>query len=76
MAALTTDKPPVTVYAQTKGMDEVIPRINDFAQDVNNKIFGRQPTAVAAAVAHCNRSSVCPRKGCSFPTNSRGSGCH
>ena len=51
MAALTTDKPPVTVYAQTKGMDEVIPRINDFAQDVNNKIFGRRPTAVAEAVA-------------------------
>ena len=49
MVALKEEKPPVTVYAQTKGMSEVIPRINDFAQDINNKIFGRGPTAVAAA---------------------------
>jgi TolB-like protein len=49
MVALKEDKPPVTVYAQTKGLSEVVPRINDFAQDINNKIFGRGPTAVAAA---------------------------
>lgn len=49
MLALTAEKPPVTIYAQTKGMSEVIPRINDFAQDINNKIFGRGPAAVAAA---------------------------
>ena len=49
MVALREDRPPVSVYAQTKGMGEVIPRINDFAQDINNKIFGRGPTAVAAA---------------------------
>lgn len=49
MVALKEDRPPVSVYAQTKGMGEVIPRINDFAQDINNKIFGRGPTAVAAA---------------------------
>ncbi len=49
MIALKEDRPPVSVYAQTKGMSEVIPRINDFAQDINNKIFGRGPTAVAAA---------------------------
>jgi TolB-like protein len=48
MLALTEDRPAVTVYEQTKGMDEVIPRINDFAQDINNKIFGRSPTVVAA----------------------------
>jgi len=48
MVALKEDKPPVTVYAQTKGLSEVVPRINDFAQDINNKIFGRGPTAVAA----------------------------
>ncbi|UCG12138.1 MAG: VCBS repeat-containing protein, partial [Deltaproteobacteria bacterium] len=51
MLSLTEDRPPVTVYAQTKGMDEVVPRINDFAQDINNKIFGRGPTAVATATA-------------------------
>ena len=49
MIALTEDRPPVNVYAQTKGMGEVIPRINDFAQDINNKIFGRGTAPVAAA---------------------------
>jgi TolB-like protein len=49
MVALKEDRPPVSVYAQTKGMGEVIPRINDFAQDINNKIFGRGAAPVAAA---------------------------
>jgi TolB-like protein len=48
MVDLTGDKPPVTAFAQTKGMNEVIPRINDFAQDVNSKIFGRAPAVTAA----------------------------
>jgi hypothetical protein len=47
MVGLKEDNPPVTVYAQTKGLSEVIPRINEFAQEINNKIFGRG-TAVAA----------------------------
>jgi TolB-like protein len=50
MVGLKEDNPPVTVYAQTKGLSEVIPRINEFAQDINNKIFGRG-TTVAAATA-------------------------
>ena len=48
MVDLAGDKAPVTVFAQTKGMNEVIPRINDFAQDINSKIFGRAPTVTAA----------------------------
>ncbi len=48
MLALKEDRPPVIIYAQTKGMSEVIPRINDFAQDINNKIFGRGSTEVTA----------------------------
>jgi TolB-like protein len=48
MIDLTGDKAPVTAFAQTKGMNEVIPRINDFAQDINSKIFGRAPTVTAA----------------------------
>ncbi|MDY7036997.1 MAG: VCBS repeat-containing protein [Thermodesulfobacteriota bacterium] len=31
----------VTAFNQTKGMDEVIPTINQFAQDINSKILGR-----------------------------------
>jgi TolB-like protein len=48
MVDITGDKPPVAAFAQTKGMNEVIPRINDFAQDVNSKIFGRAPAVTAA----------------------------
>jgi TolB-like protein len=48
MVDLTGDQAPVTAFAQTKGMNEVIPRINDFAQDINSKIFGRAPTVTVA----------------------------
>ena len=47
MVALKEDTSPVTVYAQTKGLSEVIPRINEFAQNINSKIFGRGSPAVA-----------------------------
>ncbi len=60
MIALKEDRPPVSVYAQTKGMSEVIPRINDFAQDINNKIFGRGLTAVAAAPSQPRFSKAHP----------------
>jgi len=36
---------PVTVFSQSQGMDEVIPRINLFAEEINEKVFGRE-TAV------------------------------
>jgi len=36
---------PLTVYNQSQGMEEVIPRINLFAEEINEKVFGRQ-TAV------------------------------
>jgi len=48
MVDLTGDKAPVAAFAQTKGMNEVIPRINDFAEDINSKIFGRAPTVTGA----------------------------
>ena len=31
----------ITAFNQTKGMDEVIPTVNQFAQDINSKIMGR-----------------------------------
>ena len=60
MVALKEDNPPVTVYAQTKGLSEVVPRINDFAQEINNKIFGRGTAAVAAAPAQPRFSKAHP----------------
>ncbi|MCG6917680.1 MAG: FG-GAP-like repeat-containing protein [Deltaproteobacteria bacterium] len=60
MVGLKEDNPPVTVYAQTKGLSEVIPRINEFAQDINNKIFGRGTAAVASAPAQPRFSKAHP----------------
>jgi len=67
MLALKEDKPPVTVYAQTKGLSEVIPRVNDFAQEINNKIFGRGTAAVAAAPAQPRFSKAHPESIMSGP---------
>jgi TolB-like protein len=63
MVALKEDSPPVTVYAQTKGLNEVIPRINDFAQNINSKIFGRgSPTVASPPPEQPRFSQVHPEK--------------
>jgi hypothetical protein len=49
---------------------EVIPRINDFAQDINNKIFGRGSTAVAAAPSQSRFSRAHPETIMSGPAPS------
>lgn len=41
MAPVSGNAEPVTLVAQTKSLDDVIPRINQFAQDINQKIFAR-----------------------------------
>ncbi|NNG07698.1 MAG: hypothetical protein HKM90_08180, partial [Desulfobacteraceae bacterium] len=43
----------MTAFKQTKGMDEVIPTVNQFAMDINEKIMGRyiKPPVVAGAAA-------------------------
>ncbi len=43
--SITEDKPPLGVFAQTKGIDDVMVKIGDFAQDIGNKILGRRATA-------------------------------
>jgi TolB-like protein len=35
-------KPPLTFYQQSQGMDEVIPAINQFASEINQKALGKQ----------------------------------
>jgi len=47
MIPLTGEGSPVTVYEQAKSMGEVIPKINDFAEAINGKLFGRQMAAAA-----------------------------
>jgi TolB-like protein len=70
MIALKEERQPVSAYAQTKGMGEVIPRINDFAQDINNKIFGRGPAAVVAAPSQPRFSRAHPETIMSGPAPS------
>jgi TolB-like protein len=40
--SVTEDKAPLGVFAQTKGIDDVMAKIGDFAQDIGNKILGRR----------------------------------
>ncbi|MBC8198726.1 MAG: VCBS repeat-containing protein [Desulfobacterales bacterium] len=35
-------KPPLSFFNQSQGMEEVIPRINLFAEEINEKLFGRK----------------------------------
>jgi len=39
---ITEDKPPLGVFAQTKGIDDVMVKIGDFSQEIGNKILGRR----------------------------------
>jgi TolB-like protein len=42
---------PLSLYAQTKSLDEVIPRINQFAQEVNQKLFSRATEGSRASLS-------------------------
>ena len=48
---IATNKSPVSVFAQSQGMDEVIPKINDFAQRIDMHILGQVPSTFAPAPA-------------------------
>jgi len=39
---ITEEKPPLSVYTQHKGIDDVMLKIGDFAQDIGYKILGRR----------------------------------
>ena len=45
LLSITEEKPPLGVFAQTKGIDDVMVKIGEFAQDIGSKILGRQATA-------------------------------
>ena len=42
LISVAEEKPPVTVYTQQKGIDDVMLKIGDFAQDIGYKILGRR----------------------------------
>jgi hypothetical protein len=45
LISITEEKPPVTVYTQQKGIDDVMVKIGDFAQDIGYRILGRRTMA-------------------------------
>jgi TolB-like protein len=42
LLSITEDKPPLTVFTQTKGIDDVMVKIGTFAEDIGFKIIGRR----------------------------------
>jgi TolB-like protein len=49
---------PLSLSTQTKSLDEVIPKINQFAQDINRKIFSRSTETAQATSADSDSASV------------------
>jgi TolB-like protein len=45
LIGITEEKPPLGVYTQHKGIDDVMVKIGDFAQDIGYKILGRPAMA-------------------------------
>lgn len=45
LISITEEKPPLGVFTQTKGIDDAMVKIGDFAQDIGNKILGRRALA-------------------------------
>ena len=45
LISITEDKPPLGAYTQHKGVDDVMLKIGEFAQDIGYKILGRSATA-------------------------------
>jgi TolB-like protein len=45
LISITEEKPPLGVYTQHKGIEDVMVKIGDFAQDIGYKILGRRAMA-------------------------------
>ncbi len=49
LADLSDQRPPLKFFSQAKGMDEVIVRVNELSDDINEKVFKRPRSYAAAA---------------------------
>jgi TolB-like protein len=45
LISITEDKPPLSVFTQHKGIDDVMVKIGDFAQEIGYRILGRRAMA-------------------------------
>ncbi len=60
LISITEEKPPLGVYTQHKGIDDVMVKIGDFAQEIGNKILGRR--AVASRSPESKRGFIQPSR--------------
>jgi len=84
LISIAEEKPPVTVYTQQKGIDDVMIKIGDFAQDIGYKILGRRtmagrpgesrhlPRGARGGIERLNRGSVDYKKSQSFDFKIKG----
>ncbi len=45
MISVTAEKPPLTAFTQHKGIEDVMVKIGDFAQEIGLRLLGRRPMA-------------------------------
>ncbi len=64
MADVSGQQPPLPFFAQTRGMGEVIPQINQFATNINATVFGRdvaqRPAAVQTGTVPASQAQTAP----------------
>jgi TolB-like protein len=77
---ITEEKPPLSVFTQHKGIDDVMVKIGDFAQDIGYKILGRrtmggrpaEPGRGGGAIERFDRGSVDFKKSQTFDFEIKG----
>ena len=62
LISITEEKPPLSVYTQHKGIEDVMVKIGDFAQDIGYKILGRRAVAGRPTEPKHPSSIIHPRR--------------
>jgi TolB-like protein len=58
MVSVSGKTEPVSFYAQTKTLDDIMPQVNLFAQQINQKIFGKPEEKTQAASAEAEAAAT------------------
>lgn len=58
LISITEEKPPLTVYTQHKGIDDVMVKVGDFAQDIGYRILGRRSMVGVGRSTESKSSSI------------------
>jgi len=58
MVSVSGKMEPVSFYAQTKTLDDIMPQVNLFAQQINQKVFGKPEEKAQAASAEAEAAAT------------------